>query len=58
MPRPGPPHFSQSLQLLGEVNATRGRYSARPEVYFFYTVFERLRKKLCDFKSVRRTGTA
>jgi hypothetical protein len=58
MPRLGPPHFSQLFQSLGEGNETRGRHSARPEVCFFYTVFPALRKKLCDFKSVRRTGAA
>jgi len=50
MPRPGPPHFSQLLQLLGEVNETRGRHSARLEVYFFYTVFAALRKKALRFQ--------
>jgi hypothetical protein len=50
MPQHGPSHFSQSLQLLGEVDETRGRRSARLEVYFSYTVSAVLRKKALRFQ--------
>jgi hypothetical protein len=38
------------LQLLGGEEATRGRHSVRLEVYFFYTVFDGLRKKASRFQ--------
>jgi hypothetical protein len=56
MPRPGPPRFSQLLQLLGGGDEPRGRPSARPEVYFFYTVFKGLRKKALRFQVGAQAG--
>jgi hypothetical protein len=50
MPQPGSPRFPQLFQLLGEGDETHGRHSARPEVYFFYTVFAALRKKALRFQ--------
>jgi hypothetical protein len=50
MPLLGSPHFSQLFQSLGGGDETRGRPSARPEVYFFYTVFAALRKKALRFQ--------
>jgi hypothetical protein len=56
MPQFEPPRFSQSLQLFGGGDETRGRPSARLEVYFFYTVFNGLRKKALRFQVGAQAG--